>query len=107
MVKEIEIIKNVVREEVEKRGVKVLKFILFGSRARGDCKKGSDWDLIVITDKDMRYEEEDDALYNIGERLAKLRIRNDIIIRSEEKFEKAKNWIGCASYYANRDGVVI
>uniref|UniRef100_A0A7C4NTJ7 Nucleotidyltransferase domain-containing protein n=1 Tax=Thermodesulfobacterium geofontis TaxID=1295609 RepID=A0A7C4NTJ7_9BACT len=32
-------------------GIEIDKLILFGSRARGDYKKYSDWDLLIVTKK--------------------------------------------------------
>jgi len=48
--------KKAIRETViriaEKYGIEVDRIILFGSRARGDFKENSDWDiLIVVKDK--------------------------------------------------------
>jgi len=36
------------------------KVILFGSQARGDAKPDSDWDLLVVIDKDKRTPEDYD-----------------------------------------------
>jgi len=47
----LELIKRVVLEEAGKLGVKVEKIILFGSRARGDYREDSDWDILVIVHK--------------------------------------------------------
>ena len=41
-------IKEVISEVAEKQGLEIDKIILFGSRARGDYKKESDWDILVI-----------------------------------------------------------
>ena len=30
--------------------------ILFGSRARGDFREDSDWDLLILTSKDLGYQ---------------------------------------------------
>ena len=38
----MEEIKKIIKEEVEKRGVKILRMLLFGSRARGNYKPDSD-----------------------------------------------------------------
>ena len=35
------------------------KVILFGSQARGDAKEGSDWDLLVLLNKEKRNYSED------------------------------------------------
>lgn len=42
----LELIKNTIREKEPTADI-----ILYGSRARGDANKGSDWDVIVILDK--------------------------------------------------------
>src|SRR5215469_10348970 len=39
------------------------KVILFGSQARGDAKPDSDWDLLVLLDKDKRNFIEDSDKY--------------------------------------------
>ncbi len=39
------------------------KVILFGSRARGDWHNGSDWDVLVLLDKDI-ISEHDHELYS-------------------------------------------
>ena len=36
------------------------RMILFGSQARGDARPDSDWDLLVLLDKDKRDFEDDD-----------------------------------------------
>ena len=57
--------------ELEARGIKPLKLILFGSYAEGNMMKGSDIDLIVISDDfiDKSYWERidilSDAIYEI------------------------------------------
>ena len=35
------------------------KVILFGSQARGDAHEDSDWDLLVLLDRDQKTEEDD------------------------------------------------
>ena len=42
--------------------------ILFGSRARGDEKKDSDWDILILTDSNLDFQKESnfrDYLYNL------------------------------------------
>ena len=36
------------------------KVILFGSQARGDVHENSDWDLLVLIDKDKKTQEDED-----------------------------------------------
>jgi predicted nucleotidyltransferase len=42
----IKIAKDIITSEFEKAGYKVINIILFGSRARGDYEKGSDYDFL-------------------------------------------------------------
>ena len=44
------------------------KAILFGSRARGDARRDSDWDVLVLLDKDKTTaQDEDEVSYPIRE----------------------------------------
>ena len=53
-------IKQTIRELMPGAGVKV---ILFGSQARGDAREDSDWDLVILLDKD-KLEESDYDKYS-------------------------------------------
>jgi len=95
---------EVIKEEIENKGLKVIKIILFGSRARGDAKEDSDWDFLVVVDKKLSFNQKWDIIINIKRELAKLKIPNDIIINSIEEFEERKNNVGYITYYAVREG---
>jgi predicted nucleotidyltransferase len=95
---------EVIKEEIESKGLKVIKIILFGSRARGDAKEDSDWDFLVVVDKKLSFNQKWDIIINIKRELAKLKIPNDIIINSIEEFEERKNNVGYITYYAVREG---
>jgi len=95
---------EIIKEEIESKGLKVIKIILFGSRARGDAKEDSDWDFLVVVDKKLSFNQKWDIIINIKRGLAKLKIPNDIIINSIEEFEERKNNVGYITYYAVREG---
>jgi predicted nucleotidyltransferase len=95
---------EVIKEEIESKGLKVIKIILFGSRARGNAKEDSDWDFLVVVDKKLSFNQKWDIIINIKRELAKLKIPNDIIINSIEEFEERKNNVGYITYYAVREG---
>ena len=48
-------IKRIIHEEAGKLGVRVEKVILFGSRARGDYREDSDWDILVVVGRGLEW----------------------------------------------------
>ena len=105
--RELEFLKKVIVEEVEKAGFKVSKIILFGSRARGDATQESDWDLLVIVNEDISFDELKKLTADIQLRLAALSIPNDVIIRGIKQFEASKTIVGNISYFADKEGIKI
>jgi predicted nucleotidyltransferase len=103
----IEKVVKIIKEEIEARGLKVVKIILFGSRAKGTPKEDSDWDFLVIIDKDLDRNTKLETIVKIKRRLALLKIPNDIIINSIREFEERKENVGYMAYYASREGKTI
>lgn len=58
MDKAISLIKELAIETVPKDG----KVILYGSRARGDAHVGSDWDLLILLNKDRLEQSDYDSI---------------------------------------------
>lgn len=57
-------IRQVARENVPEGSI----VLLFGSRARGEAKKGSDWDVLIVLPKDqLRQEDYDRVSYPLVE----------------------------------------
>lgn len=57
----LELIRNTIRQKEPSANI-----ILYGSRARGDSREGSDWDVIVIVDKPhARFDEKGDLDYTL------------------------------------------
>ncbi len=103
----IEKIKEVILDECGKAGVEVVKIILFGSRARGDAKPDSDFDVYVVVKESLDFSKKRILLTKIKRRLAYDRIPNDILLSAEDRFEGLKNYTGSIDYYVNRDGKYI
>jgi predicted nucleotidyltransferase len=103
----IEKVVKIIKDEIEARGLKVVKIILFGSRAKGNQKEDSDWDFLVIIDKDLDRNTKLDIIAKIKRELALLKIPNDIIINSIREFEERKENVGYMAYYASREGKTI
>jgi len=100
-----EIAIDIIKEELEKRGIEVKKVILFGSRARGNAKPDSDWDFLIVVDKDMTPREKREIASNIRLRLVYSEILADILIISEGQFNERLNDIGYITYYAVKEGI--
>lgn len=98
---------NIIKEQLAEKGIKVIKIIHFGSRARGDFVNDSDWDFFVVIDKKLSFHQKWDILDEIKIRLAKLKIPNDIILKSEQEIKEAENDVGRITYYILKEGVEI
>lgn len=104
MMKELDIIKEIIKTEMERRGINIEDIILFGSRAKGNYKKDSDYDVYIIVDKKLSFKEMNEIITSIKWLLDLKSIPNDIIIRSKDDADYYKNFIGNISYYVNREG---
>ncbi|MDI6734649.1 MAG: nucleotidyltransferase domain-containing protein [bacterium] len=98
---------NIIKEELEKKGINLMKIILFGSRARGDFNHESDWDFFVVVGKELSFQEKRSILGEIYKKLAKLEDSYEIILKSILGFEKVKNFVGSVSYEVDKEGVMI
>jgi len=99
---------EIIKEEIESKGLKVIKIILFGSRARGDAKEDSDWDLLVLVNKDIPLKIKKEILSNIYRKVAECEKESfEIVITSEKKFLENKNYIGTLSYEVDKEGILI
>lgn len=96
---------HVIRDIFTGKNIKIEKIIVFGSRARGDYNKNSDWDFLVISRQELPIKQKHHLIGRIKRQLAKLNIPNDIIIQSRRKFESQKNFPGNISYVANLEGM--
>jgi len=105
MDKQVEMAKDVIKEEVESAGLKIINILLFGSRARGNYTKNSDWDFYVIVDKDINFSEKREITRKIRRKLAELKIPNDIIIQPASIVERRRNDVGTLAYYVLKEGV--
>ncbi|HON06670.1 MAG TPA: nucleotidyltransferase domain-containing protein [Verrucomicrobiota bacterium] len=105
--KETSLLKTEILKCLDKSGVKVSRIILFGSRAKGNYSKFSDYDFLIITKQTLPIEQKMEIAKEIRIALAQLHIASDIIINSEEEVELKKNKIGYVTRYAIKEGVTI
>ncbi|MEO0266027.1 MAG: nucleotidyltransferase domain-containing protein [candidate division WOR-3 bacterium] len=100
-----EIIKKTIEKIFEEIDIKIQKIILFGSRGRGDHTKGSDWDLLVVTEKNLERSQKLELSHLIRKRLADEFIPCDVLIKSNQEVEERKNIIGSVIRSALRERI--
>jgi len=100
------ILEGISRSVLATDGAKVSRIILFGSRARGEARSDSDYDVLVLVrglspSERRRYL---DALYRAFEGGG---ATVEPWVMSEEEFEESKTVIGGLAYPAWKHGVVL
>jgi uncharacterized protein len=70
------------------------KVILFGSRARGDNRKDSDWDFMVLTNKEFDWKQENEFRNKV---YYDIELKTDAVLYTT--IENYKNW----ELYKNAD----
>ncbi|MEM0203515.1 MAG: nucleotidyltransferase domain-containing protein [Archaeoglobaceae archaeon] len=100
-------IKEITLDVFNKAGVRVEKIVLFGSRARGDFRKDSDWDLLIITEKEIPREEKMKIAHAFRKALAEQRIACDVLIKSKDEVEKRREVVGSVVRTAMREGITL
>jgi len=104
VIHELQVIKDVVISVSREEGVDVKSIILFGSRARGDYREDSDWDLLVVVGSSPSREAIRRLQYRIYKSLSRNRIYCDVVVVSEEYYHKYKDVVGTIAYYAHLEG---
>lgn len=101
---ELQIIKKTIQEIV---GENLSRIILFGSRARGDNRPDSDYDLLVLLKRDIDRNEYVRIYSNILKELARHSIWLDLLIKSESKYLIHSRIVGLCSYEIAREGIAL
>ena len=99
---------EIIREEIEERGMKLLKIIFFKSRAKSTSREDSDCYIPIIIDKDLPFKEKRELLGSIYKKLAQNMVKSfELVITSQKRFEELKNFVGTLSYDAEKEGVLL
>ena len=83
---------------------RIQKIILFGSRARGDARPDSDYDLLVVF-RDLKPGERHAVLVALYGAVAGAGVVVEPFVMGEEEFEETKGVIGGLAYPASKEGV--
>ena len=97
--------KAIIREEAEQAGCEVKRILLFGSRARGDAYKDSDWDFYVVVENEIPTRQQEKIASQICWRLARQGVFSDVFVQSEKVVAARKTNTGYLTYYALKDGL--
>lgn len=87
-------------------GERIRKIILFGSRARGDARPDSDYDLLVVLRR-ITPEEKHSYLLDLYRAFRGTGVAVEPWVMDEEEFEETKGVIGGLAYPASKEGVVL
>jgi predicted nucleotidyltransferase len=92
-------IKNIIEKVFTQKGLILYSIFLFGSRARGDFRDESDFDILVITEDELPQKERRNL---VGEILMALHeeirfISFDVLIKSRRNFEEEKDIVNTIS----------
>jgi len=102
----LDLVKRVVLEEAGKLGVSVGRIILFGSRARGDYREDSDYDILVVVFDSIDRGTRRELARRVRTRLVwGLRAPVDVIVTSLDKWERYRGMVGHLFYSVEREGI--
>ncbi|MBE2224391.1 MAG: nucleotidyltransferase domain-containing protein [Anaerolineae bacterium] len=85
--------------------IQVEQIYLFGSRAQGTARPDSDWDVYVLVEDDLAFAERRRLTTEIKRELARQRIPNDVLIKSNKQFQASKIYPGQIAYTVAREGI--
>jgi predicted nucleotidyltransferase len=102
-----EIIKEVIHEVVKNHNLQLEKIMLFGSRVRGEQRKDSDWDILLVIKQDIDKQTKRRLFKEITEKLSYYLIPCDVIIKSVKELEFYKDFYGTVTYTALKEGQML
>ncbi|MEM0480628.1 MAG: nucleotidyltransferase domain-containing protein [Candidatus Aenigmatarchaeota archaeon] len=101
-------IKEIILNIAKEMNIEIYKIILFGSRARGDYREDSDYDLLIITKEKLEKEKYWDFYSNLSKNLTeKIEAPIEILVIDKNEFEKRKKYKGFIYFWANKEGIII
>jgi len=103
----LKLIRRIILKNSKKYGIKIERIILFGSRARGDHKKHSDWDILLIIKEKVKQKTLDEFWLQTKRELMDKGITPEIIIVSNQEYLEQKHLTGYIYYWAEKEGITI
>ncbi len=108
--KEIEDVRTIIKDNIfeilHNAGVSA-SIILFGSRAREDFTKFSDYDILIVTDKTFEIKDKMNLSKKIREYLAIAGFDVDVIIKSDAEIQFFRDKPGSIVRSALKEGIAL
>jgi len=109
MKKYLKIIRENILATLDENGLKLVSIFLFGSRARGEYSRLSDYDLLVIVKDELNSHIKREVRKKIYNKLHYVfpTVSFDIIVKTEKEFEIEKEIINTISNEVFLEGIRI
>jgi predicted nucleotidyltransferase len=100
----LRLFKKLVAEE----GLSNARVYLFGSRARQDCAKDSDWDFLIVSEKTLSPRKKMDIRRSLSQKFHNIYFSPvDVIVRDKKTFSWEKKLLNTISYAAVTEGMTL
>lgn len=102
-------IRNIIEKVLFQSKITLKDIIIFGSRARGDSKEGSDFDILIIIKNDINIDQKRSLWKEVHHALHKdfPLIPFDVLIKTLKDFEDEKDVVNTISNEACIEGIKI
>ncbi|MEM5830449.1 MAG: nucleotidyltransferase domain-containing protein [Candidatus Aenigmatarchaeota archaeon] len=97
-------IKEIIIQTAKEMNIEIDKIILFGSRARGDYREDSDYDLLIVTKEKLDWQKRKKFWIYLRRQIKQ---KADILIIDNKTFEEKKNDIWNVVHEAYEKGIII
>lgn len=103
----LEKIRKTIAQTLTASGVGPFNIYLFGSRARGMERDDSDYDIIVVTQREFKGKEKFDLLRRIRKDIKYLGLSIDVILKSSREYSQSRGNFGSFIYTIQNEMVAI
>lgn len=100
-------IKETIAGTLEENGVDRFNIYLFGSRAKDLEREDSDYDIMVVTDREFKGKEKFGLLRKIRRKIKYLGFSIDVILKSTDDYRHSKDNFGSFIYSIRNEMVAI